>query len=393
LYVFLCINALALVATESNLQKAALFSAILSAFLTESKKLLQQDPSDTSVALLLAIAQSQQRMELGIPASNLPTLTGLLHFKPPMSARLVNGMWFTSLALSLSTALVAMLSKEWLTAYLSSRPRPAHAHALLRQSRLEGLDRWWALHIIALLPSLLHLSLLLFSVGLVIYLWTLDAAVAGVIAEVIGITVLFYVGTAVLGAIYDFCPYVTQISGYISIVAAKYLASSHASQDNNSGSYTTAGDLHALLWLSTNARDPAVVDCSYQALAGLRLPPDPPTIYRNPSRGGVVVGSSQLIGVLRQLDEQAPSGSIFLTVCGRFANAMGNREYLAVSSWVKAARYTNVLAGLAGLTGIMYGRNPEDHAIIHVGDNEEMPFGDERESDMIILPWQPSLVS
>ncbi|KAF8601216.1 hypothetical protein BDV93DRAFT_446164, partial [Ceratobasidium sp. AG-I] len=47
---------------------AALFSAILTAFLIESKALLEQDPAETSVALLLMVVQSQQRIELGLPS-------------------------------------------------------------------------------------------------------------------------------------------------------------------------------------------------------------------------------------------------------------------------------------------------------------------------------------
>jgi hypothetical protein len=170
------------------------------------------------------IARSQQRMELNLPPPESSTPVDLPIFVPPSSARWINGLWFTSLAFSLSAALVAMLSKEWLTAYLSSRPRPAHSHALLRQSRLEGLERWWALHIIALLPSFLHLSLLLFSIGLVVYLHTLDTAIASVVAGVTGFTALFYVASAILGAIYQFCPYVTQVSGYIQAAMTGHYA-------------------------------------------------------------------------------------------------------------------------------------------------------------------------
>ncbi|KAF8604812.1 hypothetical protein BDV93DRAFT_440151, partial [Ceratobasidium sp. AG-I] len=191
---------------------AALFSAILTAFLIESKELLQQDPADASLALLLLIAQSQYRVERGLPPLEDEPSPTVPMFAPPMAARWINGIWFTSLGLSLSAALVAMLGKEWLSGFLASRPRPAHAHALLRQSRLEGLEQWWALHIIALLPSLLHASLLLFAIGLVIYLWTLDTAIAAVLLAIIGSTTLFYLVTATLGAVYEFCPFVTEIS-------------------------------------------------------------------------------------------------------------------------------------------------------------------------------------
>ncbi|KAG8681349.1 hypothetical protein FRC09_017550, partial [Ceratobasidium sp. 395] len=91
-----------------------------------------------------------------------------------------------------------MLAKEWLTAFTASRPRPAHIHALEHQARLQGLATWRALHIINLLPTMLHISLLLFSLGLAVYLWTLDSGIA--IAEVLiaAGTVFFYCGTALV---------------------------------------------------------------------------------------------------------------------------------------------------------------------------------------------------
>ncbi|KAF8594832.1 hypothetical protein BDV93DRAFT_393213, partial [Ceratobasidium sp. AG-I] len=151
---------------------AALFSAILTAFLVESKNLLQQDPADVSIGLLLLIAQSQQRLEQGHPQPTLAPIQ-LPIFSASMSARWINGLWFLSLSLSLSAALVAMLAKEWLTAYNTTRPRSAYMYAYLRQSRFKVLFKWSALHIIDLLPSMLHLALLLFSFGLILYLSTL----------------------------------------------------------------------------------------------------------------------------------------------------------------------------------------------------------------------------
>ncbi|CEL54613.1 alanyl-tRNA synthetase [Rhizoctonia solani AG-1 IB] len=250
---------------------AALFSAILTAFLIESKNLLQQDPADTATALLLVIAQNQ------INGGSGTFLTNDSPFSPTYAALWINGLWFAALALSLAAALIAMLSKEWLTAYTASRPRPAHTHALLRQARLDGLNNWWALHIIALLPTLLHLSLFLFALGLVIYLWTLDVAVAVVTCVIVALTLIFYLATTLLGAIMPFCPFVTEISRYLQQAFGSWLRkwmrfqlSDHRFSEHQSG--TTLQDVRAISWLMENARDPVVVDCSYQALAGICLP-------------------------------------------------------------------------------------------------------------------------
>ncbi|CAE7228861.1 unnamed protein product [Rhizoctonia solani] len=251
---------------------AALFSAVLTAFLIESKDLLQQDSGSVTVTLLLAIAQSQQRMELGLPATEgSVTPVDIPDFEPSWSARWVNGIWFTALGLSLSAALIAMLAKEWMIAYLAFRPRSARRRAFIRQSRLQGLEDWWALHIIDLLPTLLHASLLLFSVGLVIYLWNYDVAVAAVLTGVIGLTLLFYIITGILGAVYEFCPFITEVSGYTrrAFLALFSLGGGGWLENNSESTTPSTQDLKALLWLATNARDPAVVDCSYQAMAGL----------------------------------------------------------------------------------------------------------------------------
>ncbi|KAF8597699.1 hypothetical protein BDV93DRAFT_397728, partial [Ceratobasidium sp. AG-I] len=103
---------------------AALFSAILTAFLIESKNLLQQDSAEVTISLLLMIAQSQQRLEQGNPRLASDPIQPP-RFSASMSARWINGLWFMSLALSLSAALIAMLAKEWLVAYNTARPRPA----------------------------------------------------------------------------------------------------------------------------------------------------------------------------------------------------------------------------------------------------------------------------
>ncbi|KAH7332534.1 hypothetical protein B0J17DRAFT_603429, partial [Rhizoctonia solani] len=192
---------------------AGLFSSVLTGFLVESKSLLQEDTGSASLDLLFLIAQAQRNSENSGSQSMSPVERP--SFTIPTSARLINILWFLALALSLSTALVAMLAKEWLQAFLASRPRSPHAHALLHQARLRGFSKWHALHIIDLLPTALHFSLLLFSVGLIIYLWTLDLTIAIIVAIISGATLLFYVGTIVLVAVSDFCPFVTQVSRYI----------------------------------------------------------------------------------------------------------------------------------------------------------------------------------
>ncbi|KAG8691148.1 hypothetical protein FRC09_011716, partial [Ceratobasidium sp. 395] len=325
---------------------AALFSAILTAFLVESKDMLQQDPGDASVALLLLIAQSQYRMELGIAPNHNGTPPSVPVFTPPTAARWINGIWFTSLGLSLSAALVAMLSKEWLNAFLSSRPRQAHSHALLRQSRLEGLERWWVLHITALLPSILHISLLLFGVGQVIYLWTLDTIVATFFATILGLTSLFYLLTAVLGVMYEFCPFVTQISGYVRRATISWFCRNRTDRDAKS-TYPSLKDLQALLWLVNNARDPVIVECAHQALAGLHRPLDAkfsPDQRQNGSKVGPQDQSTPILPL--QLTQDITLNTVLRNIIDRFQHLVAGVLHPACDFETSLGRYSDAMLAL-----------------------------------------------
>ncbi|KAG8769854.1 hypothetical protein FRC12_004685 [Ceratobasidium sp. 428] len=248
------------------------------------KRQLQQDPADASVALLLVIAQSQRRIEQGNPE----VLAGPVEvpvFSSSTASRWINALWFTALALSLAAALVALLAKEWLTVFMAHRPHPPHAYALLHQRRLQGLKGWGALHMIDLLPSMLHLSLLLFSLGMAIYLWTIDLGIAILVMIITGSTVIFYAGTTVLGAMYESCPFVTQVSRYLpAFVEVLPLAQHGAVRDSrgtptDNSEATTHEELQALRWLAETARDPQVVDYVCQALIGLQ--PAVPSVSPN----------------------------------------------------------------------------------------------------------------
>ncbi|KAI0078344.1 hypothetical protein K474DRAFT_1560576, partial [Panus rudis PR-1116 ss-1] len=88
---------------------AGLFSAVLTAFAVESYKQLQPDPDTATVFLLVAIARQLNRTLVDETLAN--------SFQPavvPTSSRVFNGLFFTSLFLSLVTASVGMLAKQWL---------------------------------------------------------------------------------------------------------------------------------------------------------------------------------------------------------------------------------------------------------------------------------------
>ncbi|KAL1757541.1 hypothetical protein FB107DRAFT_209098 [Schizophyllum commune] len=144
---------------------------------------LQPDYAAISVSLLAEIVSLQRALDSGTPSGSVPrsslaldaiTATALDYW--------CNAFWFISLALSLSAALMSVLIKQWLQAYSSNVSGTPRNQALVRQFRLIGVERWNVPLIVGILPMLLHISLLLFFVGLSLYLFTFDTIIASIIA-------------------------------------------------------------------------------------------------------------------------------------------------------------------------------------------------------------------
>ncbi|KAH8809560.1 hypothetical protein DL96DRAFT_1473429, partial [Flagelloscypha sp. PMI_526] len=85
----------------------------------------------------------------------------------------VNALFIASLVLSLTTALLSVLAKQWLQAYTTVTSGSARDVALIRHLRFAGLERWRMHEIIGTLPLILHISLALFFTGLFVFIRTL----------------------------------------------------------------------------------------------------------------------------------------------------------------------------------------------------------------------------
>lgn len=180
-----------LMLTVRSRPQAALFSAVATAFLIESYKLLQPDSADymsaTLYAILVAINNSSTTGMVPAPPSAVSNPTAV--------SRWINGLWFTSLFSSLAVSLLCILVKQWLSEYSSriaaSSKNPRHwAHR--RGFYFQGITAWRLSGFISLLPVGLHFALFLFFAGLGLFLWTLDRAVGIVIVSLSGCLVGFY---------------------------------------------------------------------------------------------------------------------------------------------------------------------------------------------------------
>ncbi|KZT61926.1 hypothetical protein CALCODRAFT_514317 [Calocera cornea HHB12733] len=152
---------------------AALFSAVVTAFIVLALPLLQADPSQPIVDALNLI--SLQLASQG--ASNISTTMASTESNaasPTFSPVSINALWIMSLFVSLSTSVLAMLVKQWLRGYITNLPLAQKERATTRQARYEGVQSWRVAGIADSLPVLIHLAVALFLAGLVLYLSSLS---------------------------------------------------------------------------------------------------------------------------------------------------------------------------------------------------------------------------
>ncbi|KAK0440458.1 uncharacterized protein EV420DRAFT_1247285, partial [Desarmillaria tabescens] len=155
---------------------AALFSAVVTAFVIQASQMMQPDYSAISACQLVELV-SLQREAMNIttaPVVSFPPCGTALSSAPFRVNQWVNSIWVVSLTLAMITAFVSVVVKQWLHQYASAIPDSSPRDcARIRQSRYTGLKAWKVPMIIGLLPVLLHVALGLFLAGLVLFLFSL----------------------------------------------------------------------------------------------------------------------------------------------------------------------------------------------------------------------------
>ena len=189
-----------------------LFSAVVTAFLVPAYLLLQQDNSQTSVELLSHISTQLSSLTLAPPYLNsttTPSNASISSFRPTAAARWINSLWFLSLMLSLTSAVLGILAKQWIREYLkwNSATGAPRDNILVRQIRAEAWEDWHAPALISSIPALLEFAIVLFVCGLTIFLWTLDLVVAIVVTISVVNFLFLVVILTVLPTVFKRCPY------------------------------------------------------------------------------------------------------------------------------------------------------------------------------------------
>ena len=136
----------------------------------------------------------------------------------------IQAILFTSLVVSLLSAFLAMLGRQWLNRYVSADMRGSAVECCQnRQRKIDGIVTKYFNNVLESLPLMLQAALLLLGCALSRYLSEISPIVASVVVGVTSFGVIFYLFIVVAGAISEDCPYQTPGSQILRHLAPKAL--------------------------------------------------------------------------------------------------------------------------------------------------------------------------
>ncbi|KAH8985736.1 hypothetical protein EDB86DRAFT_2832958 [Lactarius hatsudake] len=218
---------------------AGLFSVVLTSFLVQSIQDLRANPAQESayyqqqsVAMLAQISEQVVSIATLISIPSTPTQSPIPSTPPPPYPQFypsssnirVTVLRVTSLACSLSAALIAIFFQQWARSYMQVFQRYDHPlkRARFRQFFFEGADRMWNLAEAA--PRLIHVSVFLFFLGLGDSMLNTNTAVGITTIVLICLGGLFYLYSVSAHLKNMQSPYQTLISRPIFILMQKLLS-------------------------------------------------------------------------------------------------------------------------------------------------------------------------
>ncbi|KAI0259968.1 hypothetical protein BC834DRAFT_832575 [Gloeopeniophorella convolvens] len=198
---------------EGILVFTGLFSATVATFLGITFPGLQLNSQDASAFYLSRIYQqsvSDSGSQLPIPS----TIPDPATFSPSTTTVWVNALWFLSLVISLTCALLATMLQQWARHYLrvtQTRYQP-HKRARIRTFYFQGVEKFRVSWAIDALPALLHLSVFLFYAGLSVLLFSVNLTVFKVVVSWVALCASLYAAITMMPAIFPNSPYRTPLS-------------------------------------------------------------------------------------------------------------------------------------------------------------------------------------
>ena len=165
----------------------------------------QPNLNEETNALMRVMIYTMNSTAFGGEAPTVPERAGTPHTMVQVQTILV-----ASFCVSLLSALLAMLGKQWL-----NRCTPANIRGTIversryRQRKLDGIANWYFDYVMESLPLMLQVALLLLGCALSRYLWEYNTTVASVVVGVTSFGVLFYLFIVIAGVASVNCPYQT----------------------------------------------------------------------------------------------------------------------------------------------------------------------------------------
>ncbi|KAJ7134074.1 hypothetical protein C8R43DRAFT_894779, partial [Mycena crocata] len=187
---------------------AGLFSATVTGFIIESYKGLTADSTETAVLILTQISRQLDANFTGGAMAPLPS------FVPTTSSVICNTLWFISLGLSLTCALIAILVGQWARDFLHKVDR--RSTPVIRGRIMSYLyygTRRFNMHLVVdIVPLIIHASLFIFLAGLVVFLIPVNIIVMVASSVLLATLVAVYSTLTILPIIHADCPYRTPLS-------------------------------------------------------------------------------------------------------------------------------------------------------------------------------------
>ena len=173
---------------------------------------IQENPQDTSNFYLANIYQlladpNRSNISTSLPTSPPP-------FSPPSFAVWVNGLWFLSLVISISCAVLATLLQQWARRYLkvTQTRYSLDKRARIRSFYHNGVEKSFLPWAVEALPTLLHVSLVLFFAGLAMFLWNVNLTIFKMVLSWIGVCAALYGFTMLISIFRCDSPYHTPLT-------------------------------------------------------------------------------------------------------------------------------------------------------------------------------------
>ncbi|KAG8891938.1 hypothetical protein FRC01_014427 [Tulasnella sp. 417] len=167
---------------------------------------MSADPTDDTNALLLELVRGNNETALSL---TLPST----QFSPNPQISTINFLFLVSLASALFASFFAVVGKQWLAYYQTPEGSGGDKQRGEQLKRSQGAERWRLIPILdGLIPLLLQFALVIFAVGIILYLHTLSKALAYTMVAISSLAFLCFCLTIGVSFWDPYSPYRTPAS-------------------------------------------------------------------------------------------------------------------------------------------------------------------------------------